>query len=43
MSSTRPACAYLHANTGLCTSFDSGSFAEEVSQNINYDEPSFLL
>ena len=24
---TRPACNYLHADTGLCTSFYSGSFA----------------
>ena len=35
-SPTRPACTYLHAGTGPCTSFYSGSFAEEVTQNINY-------
>ena len=30
-------CLYfLHAGTGPCTSFYSGSFAEEVTQNINY-------
>ena len=34
-SPTQPACIYLHADTGLCTSFYSGSFAEEVTQNIN--------
>ena len=38
MSPTRPARTYLHADTGLCTSFYSGSFAEEVSQNINYHQ-----
>ena len=37
------ACTYLHAGTGLCTSFYSGPFAEEVTQNINYHKPSFLL
>ena len=37
------ACTYLHAGTGLCTSFYSGSFAEEVTQNINFHKPSFLL
>ena len=42
-SPTLPACTYLHAGTGLCTSFYSGSFAEEVFQNINYHKPSFLL
>ena len=42
-SPTRPACTYLHAGTGPCTSFYSGSFAEEVTQNIKYHEPSFLL
>ena len=40
---TRPACTYLHAGTGPCTSFYSGSFAEEVAQNINYHKPSCLL
>ena len=42
-SLTRPACAYLHAGTSPCTSFYSGSFAEEVAQNINYHKPFFLL
>ena len=42
-SPTRPACTYLNAGTGPCTSFYSGSFAEEVTQNINYHKPSFLL
>ena len=40
-SPTRPACTYLHAGTGPCTSLYS--FAEEVTQNINYHKPSFLL
>ena len=31
---------FLYAGTGPCTSFYSGSFAEEVTQNINY--PLFL-
>ena len=35
-SPTRSACTYLHADTGTCTSFYSGSFAVEVTQNINY-------
>ena len=35
-SPTRPACTYLHAGAGPCTSFYSGSFAEEVTQNIKY-------
>ena len=35
-SPTRSACTYLHAGTGTCTSFYSGSFAVEVTQNINY-------
>ena len=34
---------YLHADTGLCTSFYSVSFTEEVTQNINFHKPSFLL
>ena len=42
-SLTRPACTYWHAGTGPCTSFYSGSFAGEVTQNINYQKPSFLL
>ena len=29
-SPTRLACSYLHAGTGPCTSFYTGSFAEEV-------------
>ena len=29
------ACTYLHAGTAPCTSFYTGSFAEEVTQNIN--------
>ena len=41
-SPTRPSCTYLHAGTGPCTSFYSGSFAEEVTQNINYHKPSFF-
>ena len=41
-SPTRPACTYLHAGTGPCTSFYSGSFAEEVTQNINYINPLFF-
>ena len=43
MSRTRCACTYLHADTGLCTSFYSGSFAEELAQIINYHKPLFLL
>ena len=36
-SPTRPACTYLHAGTGPCPgSFYSGSFAEEVTQNIKH-------
>ena len=42
-SPTRLACTFLHAGTGPCTSFYSGSFAEAVTQNINYHKPSFLL
>ena len=42
-SPTRPACTYFHAGTGLCTSFYSGSFAGEVTQNINYHKLSVLL
>ena len=30
-SPTRPACTYLHADTDLCISFHTGSFAEEVT------------
>ena len=41
-SPTRPACTYLHAGTGPCMSFYSGSFAEEVTQNINYHKPLFF-
>ena len=41
-SPTRPACTYLQAGTGPCTSY-SGSFAEEVTQNINYSKPSLFL
>ena len=41
-SPTGPACTYLHAGTGPCTSFYSGSFAEEVTQNINYINPLFF-
>ena len=41
-SPTRPVCTYLHAGTGPCTSFYSGSFAEEVTQNINYHKLSFI-
>ena len=40
--SPTPACTYLHADTGPCTSFYSGSFAEEVTQNINYHKPFFF-
>ena len=40
---TRPACTYLHAGTGPCPYFYSGSFAEEVTQNMNYQKPCFLL
>ena len=42
-SPTQPACTFLHAGTGPCTSFYSGAFAEEVTQKINYHKPSFLL
>ena len=42
LSPTRPACIYLHAGKGPCTSFYSGSFAEEVTQNINYHKPLFF-
>ena len=41
-SPTRPACTYLLAGTGPCTSFYSGSFAEEVTENINYINPIFF-
>ena len=30
-SPTQPACTYLHAGTGPCTSFYSGPFAEEIA------------
>ena len=37
-------CLYLlHAGTGPCTSFYSGSLAEEVTKNRNYHKPSFLI
>ena len=42
-SPTRPTCTHLHADTGLCTSFYSVPFAEDVTQNINYHKLSFLL
>ena len=42
-SPTPPACTYLHAGTGPCTSFYSGSFAEKVTQNINHHKPSFSI
>ena len=42
-SPTLPACTYLHAGKGPYTSFYSGSFAEELTQNINYHRPFFLL
>ena len=42
-SPTRSACTYLQAGTGPCTSFYSGPFSEEVTQNIKYHKSSFLL
>ena len=42
-SPTRPACIYLHAGKVYVLLFYSGSLAEEVTQNINYHKPSFLL
>ena len=42
-SQTRPACTNLHAGKVYVLLFYSGSFAEEVTQNINYHKPSFLL
>ena len=42
-SLTQPACTYLHAGTGSCTSFYSGSSAEEITQNINCHKPSSFV
>ena len=40
-SPTRPACTNLHAGKVYVLLFYSGSFAEEVTQTINYHKPSF--
>ena len=42
-SPIRPACTDLHAGKNHVLLFSSGSFDEEVTQNINYHKPSFLL
>ena len=40
-SPTRPACPNLHAGKVYVLLFYSSSFAEEVTQNINYHKSSF--
>ena len=42
-SPTRPACTYLHAYKIYVLLFYSSLFAEEVTQNINYQKSSFLF